>query len=338
LDGSRSRCDWATDEDAIEPGLFGPSHLPWLKRRDYVTNSNDSYWLSNPHQPLEGFSRIIGDERTARSLRTRIGLIMTESRILGQDERGTRGFVRKDMQSEVFRDWSYAGMLTRDDLVRMCRQFEILGFAPTSSGLPVRVGTACDVLAGWDLKENLDSKGAILFRQFWDRASAAMPSPYRHPFDPSDPVHTPYGLDTTNPIVRLALGDAIADLSGADIPLDAAVGAVQGVTRNGRFIPIHGGTGDPHGDFNAIDAEFDPGQGFADVDYGSSFIQVVTWRDGDSCLDAATILTYSLSGNPRSSHFADQTLLFSMKRWVTERFCEADIKASPALRVTHLTQ
>ena len=29
-----------------------------------MTNSNDCYWLSNPEQPLEGFARIIGDERT----------------------------------------------------------------------------------------------------------------------------------------------------------------------------------------------------------------------------------------------------------------------------------
>src|SRR3954453_13982107 len=26
LDGSRTSCDWATDKDAVEPGLFGPSH------------------------------------------------------------------------------------------------------------------------------------------------------------------------------------------------------------------------------------------------------------------------------------------------------------------------
>jgi acyl-homoserine-lactone acylase len=43
LDGSRSACNWGTDADAIEPGLFGPSHLPHLFRDDYVTNSNDSY-------------------------------------------------------------------------------------------------------------------------------------------------------------------------------------------------------------------------------------------------------------------------------------------------------
>ena len=49
-------------------------NMPQLRRDDYVTNSNDSYWLSNPDQPLEGFDRIIGDERTERSLRTRSGL------------------------------------------------------------------------------------------------------------------------------------------------------------------------------------------------------------------------------------------------------------------------
>jgi acyl-homoserine-lactone acylase len=75
LDGSRSACEWGSDPDAIQPGLFGPSRLPRLFRPDYVTNSNDSYWLSNPKHPLEGFPRIMGNERTSRSLRTRIGCL-----------------------------------------------------------------------------------------------------------------------------------------------------------------------------------------------------------------------------------------------------------------------
>ncbi|MEJ7715638.1 MAG: hypothetical protein WKF40_08040 [Thermoleophilaceae bacterium] len=66
LDGSRSSCNWGTDPSAIEPGIFGPKeHLPSLFRNDYVANSNDSYWLSNPEQPLTGFPLIIGDEDTA---------------------------------------------------------------------------------------------------------------------------------------------------------------------------------------------------------------------------------------------------------------------------------
>src|SRR4051794_10090988 len=77
LDGSRAACNWKNDADAARPGLFGPSHQPYLFRTDYVTNSNDSYWLSNPAHPLTGYARIIGDEGTPRSLRTRIGLVMT---------------------------------------------------------------------------------------------------------------------------------------------------------------------------------------------------------------------------------------------------------------------
>lgn len=70
LDGSRSSCVPGNDDDAIQPGIMGISKLPSLIRHDYVQNSNDSYWLSNPNQPLEGFPRVLGDENTERRLRT----------------------------------------------------------------------------------------------------------------------------------------------------------------------------------------------------------------------------------------------------------------------------
>src|SRR5205807_5601865 len=68
LDATRADCNWATDADAFEPGLLGRHQLPHLFRSDYVTNSNDSYWLSNPHQPLTGYPTIVGDEGTPRTL------------------------------------------------------------------------------------------------------------------------------------------------------------------------------------------------------------------------------------------------------------------------------
>ncbi|MEY2937386.1 MAG: hypothetical protein RL033_8135, partial [Pseudomonadota bacterium] len=55
--------------------------------------------------------------------------------------------------------------------------------------------------------------------------------------------------------------------------------------------------------------------------------------DGDDCPDAVTLLTYSQSTEPTSPHSSDQTRLYSKKEWVTERFCEQDILASPALEV-----
>jgi len=48
--------------------------------------------------------------------------------------------------------------------------------------------------------------------------------------------------------------------------------------------------------------------------YGSSCIQALTWTTGDPCLQAATVLTSSESGNPGSPHYADQTELFSHRQ------------------------
>src|SRR3954465_13755312 len=323
LDGSTSSCAWDDDKDAVTPGIFGPSHEPSLFRDDYVTNSNDSYWLSNPKHPLEGFPRIIGDERTARTLRTRIGLIMTQARITASDGLGPPGFTRADMQRMVFSDRQYGGELTRDDLVAMCRSFDG-GTAPSSSG-PVAVGRACDVLAAWDLHENLDSRGALLFRRFWERALDAAPSPYKVPFDASDPVNTPRGLDTSNPQVQSALGDALNDLAAANIPIDAPLGEHQGITLGGTRIPIHGGPGDPDGGFNAINVDWVPGKGVSEPEHGSSYVQVVAWGRG-SCPNARTILTYSQSTNPKSPFHSDQTKLFSQKKWVTVRFCPGAVR------------
>ena len=347
LDGSRAACDWGTDPDSVEPGLFGPSHLPHLLRADYVTNSNDSYWLSNPHQPLEGYARIIGAERTERSLRTRVGLLLTQARVDGSDGLGPAGFTRQDMQDEDLGNQVLSGRLTRDGLVQLCRSLPG-GMAPTSSGSPIAVGNACDVLAAWDLHADLSSRGALLFRRFWHHAvahtteatSAGVPdSPvvFQTGFDPANPVTTPNTLNQASPVVQTALGDAISDFQAAHLPLDAPLGAQQGVHRQGVFIPIHGGQGDPDGNLNAIYPGFDAARGFTDVTDGSSFIQVVTWHDDAGCPDVANILTYSLSADPTSAHATDQTRLFSDKRWVQERFCEADIAASPALQTTQLT-
>ena len=57
---------------------------------------------------------------------------------------------------------------------------------------------------------------------------------------------------------------------------------------------------------------------------------------GRACPDSSTVLTYSQSANPNSPYFSDQTKLYSRGDWVKERFCEADILRSPALRIVVL--
>ena len=118
LDGSRSACNWgATGPGAAAAGLMGPSQMPHLFRSDYVTKSQRQLLAGlAPINRLTGFARIIGDEGTARSLRTRIGLILTQARVSGTDGLGPAGFTVKDMENMDLSDKTYSGELTRDSL------------------------------------------------------------------------------------------------------------------------------------------------------------------------------------------------------------------------------
>jgi acyl-homoserine-lactone acylase len=324
LDGSRAACAWGTDKDSLVPGLFGPERLPQLTRADYVENSNDSAWLSNPHQPITTLPRIVGDVGTQRGPRTRMGITQIEEQL------GT--FTRQSLQDLLFSDRSWAGAQAARAAAQLCASFPN-GQAPTSSGGTVPVGKACTALSNWDTTMKVDSRGALLFEQFWLKTGGARDL-WRVPFDPADPVGTPNTLNTANPLVATALGDAIAELRAAGIDPNAPLGENHYVVRNGTRIPIHGGNGS-QGVLNMMQAIWDPTAGDVEVVHGSSHVQVVSFTGG-RCPDAVTLLTYSQSANPRSPHFVDQTALFSKSGWVRSRFCEKDILASPDLKVVRL--
>src|SRR5215472_14219126 len=226
LNGATTSCDWGNDPGAAAPGIFGPSHEPYLLRHDYVTNSNDSYWLANPHHPLTGFAQIIGTENTARTLRTRIGLLQVQARIDGTDGQGPPGFTLPAMRNLDLSDIDYAAQLTRPALVHLCDKFQAAGgTAPTTGGGTVPLGDACTTLAHWNMRWDANQRGAVLFGEFWNHATASPTSPFSHPFEPAHPVTTPFGLNTAIPTVRNALGDAIQALHKAHVPIDTTLGA-----------------------------------------------------------------------------------------------------------------
>jgi acyl-homoserine-lactone acylase len=347
LNGALSGCEWNDDPDAVAPGIFGYDNLPKIFRDDYVTNSNDSYWLSNPEHPLEGYARIIGDERMPRTLRTRIGLKMVIERFgNGPNSPATDPLGRQDVQDLVFGNRQYAAELWRDQLVQVCQSAP--GGQLAGTGGPVNVTEACPILASWDLKENLDSEGAILFRRFATHALGSplpvgLPLPtgdltvFSNPFNFGDPVNTPSGLNTVSPKVTAALADAVSDLRNAGIPLDAPLGEWQYEKRGDERVPIHGGNGDPHGQFNAIGATWSgsgPEPGFTNIPHGSSFVMVTQFDDSACGMDDRSILTFSQSENPNSPHYGDQTRMFSQKEWVSPASCEAELATEPDLDTT----
>ncbi len=320
FDGSVGSCGPQLQPGAVAPGILSPSQMPLQIRNDFGSNMNDSYWLSNPASPLTGFAPIIGNEGSTRALRTRNGLVQIEQQLADAGK-----FDLPRVQEFITNNRHYGAELMVPDLVSYCQPNPVIN--------AVDVSAACAVLASWDMTDNLDSPGALL----WTQVQGKLPSDrYVVPFDVNDPVHTPRGLDTSKAAVVKALSDTVTEFDGLSIPYGATLRDYQYVTRNGEQIPIPGGSGG-HGMFNVISAVRNNATGkYDDVRHGSSFIQAASVT-GAKCPKVKTILTYSQAAtNEKSKHYADQTKLFSQGKWVNDRFCLSQQKKSPDLSVKKL--
>ena len=317
LDGTRADgdCKWRTDEDAPREGIFGDKNLPETFRRDWVINANDSYWLPNPEERLEGYARIIGCEECERTVRTRMVYRYVMDRLDGSDDLGKgRRFTHRKLRDIEHANRVFAAELARenDDLQTVCQE---------AGG-----GEACEVLAEWDGRDDIDSVGAHVFREFWMRIETV---PWEEPFDPEDPVATPRNLDEGNSDVVAAMEEALAFLEEEGIPFDAKLGDLQVAGDGGAPpIPIGGGPGDT-GNANVVSSR-KPEQNsdrLYPITYGSSYIQAVAFKRNGP--DARTILTYGLATDPTSPFSIDQTRRFSNERWVNFDWTRDEIRSDP---------
>lgn len=349
LDGSRAACEWDTDADAPAPGIFGPAHLPKLERDDWVANNNDSYWLTNPAQPIEGYAKIIGPEKTARSLRTRHAIIKMLKRFDGTDDLAnvgnTTGVDSKKWTAERLKQSVLDGHIYSADLALDSVQSSIcaIGTVLTTSG-PVDVRPACAVLKIWDKSNNRDSVGGHIWREFW---RGAMTNPggtpigipvlgnYLTPFSASDPVNTPRDLDVALPTVQAALGNAVTKFNALNIPPNARLGSIQHSGVNGADIEVFGGEGNMEGAFTIARGPLAADSSGYGITYGNSHVSVITWDADGAVADA--FITYSQSTDPANPHYADFTRAYSAKQWLRLPFHDADVQAA-AQSVLRLTQ
>ncbi len=328
LDGSDSSCNWGSDAGA-PAGVFGYDSLPSLTTREYGANANDSYWLSNPRQLLEGFSPIIGQEGIEQSLRTRLTFVQAEQRLAGTDGIDEPGFNNAAVRAILNSARNLPAEMVNDDVVAICAA--VTDWSVYSAS-PVDVAQACSILAAWDTRHTIDSVGGHIFFEFW-RIARGLDNLWAVPFDPADPVNTPNTLNTGDSVlveaVRQALADGVQVLLDNSIALDASWGEVQFVEKNGVRIPLPGGSGAML--FSVISAGLVDGEGYSNVSAGNSYIQAVSW-DASDCPDANAILTYSQSTDPASAHYADATQLYSQSGWIDMPFCEGDRDAQEISR------
>ena len=359
LDGSDSRFAWEEVPGSRDPGLVPFDEMPMVERSDYVFNANDSFWMPHATELLAGdYSRLHGTQNTQRSLRTRENATLLSGEAAGPD--GT--FTAEELRDAAFSNVAFSARLLREPVVERCTAATIVDVPELLAedgtvALPresVDVTAACAVLTSWDGHYDIDSRGAVLWREMLAAVRRDVPGGldalWAEPFDPARPLETPAALAPAGPDgdpVLAALARAVQTLFKAGLAIDVPLGDVQYALRSEPRIGLHGGPGGD-GLTNVIDyadpsstsepmpdagERIVPGSalrpGGYPVDYGSSFVMTVDFT-GDSAR-AWVMLTYGETGDRDSDLFDVQTQRFSDKDWREAAFSEEAILADPAL-------
>ncbi|WP_375745199.1 acylase [Corallococcus interemptor] len=352
LDGSTSVNAWVEAPGARSPGLVPFAQVPQLARRDFTYNANDSYWLTNPAQPLEGYSPLHGPARRSQQPRSRMNLVMLTEQSADGASGADGKFTLEELQAAILNNRSSVAELLRPQLVERCQRTP----SATYQGKTVDLTQACAVLAAWNGRFDTDSVGAVLWREFIGTYPVNQLLNKGTLFDTAFDLNAPFTTPSTltpapaqgeDPaLVKLA--QAVTLLGTAKIAVDAPLGTVQFAPRAGLRIPIHGGHNRDGVANVAISGTLQsslvdpvPARGTVlngetglstngyVVSNGSSFILALAYTA--TGVDARALLTYGQSGDPASPYFTDQTQRFSQKQWRTVLFNEADILADPAL-------
>ncbi|AWL13131.1 Acyl-homoserine-lactone acylase [Saliniradius amylolyticus] len=190
---------------------------PQLERTDFVQNSNNSYWLSNPAAPLE-LSPLFGPTGVEQSYRSRMGQkLLAEKETLAKD----------DLVAALTDNRNFLGEELLEPLLAACTA---QGVQPVLVGDElVSIKPACDALVLWDGTMNKASAGGMMFREF--AIEFGKDPQWQVAFNPADPTNTPRELDA-NSIVMRQLAVAQQRIVEAGLDPAATLADVQFVERS----------------------------------------------------------------------------------------------------------
>jgi acyl-homoserine-lactone acylase len=294
--------------------------MPVLQRRDWVQNSNDSYWLANPAQQLAGISPMVGPAGVPQRLRTRAALFEIDERLAGRDGLASDARIGlPDLQAMLGANRNFAARLVLDDLLADCTARADKISPPSRE--------ACAVFGRWDRSDRVDARGAHLFREWW-RIAKDVPGLWRLPFNAEDAVATPGGLRLTDTDVSAkvyaALDSAVAIVKSSGYALDAPLGAVQFRKVGERIVPIPGGD-EFEGVLNKVESQGQPrlvAGGYA-INYGTSYVQAVGFDERGPV--AHGLLTFGQSSLLDSPRAYDQLDALSRQPWPVLPFHADDV-------------
>ncbi|MFT3815677.1 MAG: penicillin acylase family protein [Acidovorax sp.] len=330
VDGSRTACEWPSSAAPVQAGAMPQERLPQLLRDDYVANMNDSYWLTNPNQPLEGLDSVLGGERKALSLRGREGHRLANSLLHGRFS-SARDLARQ-MMSSVLEGRAYSADEYKTRLLEVACVPQAApehGMASGAAGENFDLRQACDVLANWSNRAGSGDRGALLWEAFWGRLSDAKGQRlFDESFDPANAMNTPGIRMPSEEQVRKALVDAARSLEERGLGLDAPVGLSRFVRAEGRRWSLYGGCGSS-GYFTVVCDQ--PGSsGSEPVFHGASHLQIVFFNEHG--VQPYTLLAHgererALSGGEGG----EPVVRFTRQEWLRFPFHEDEI-------ATHVTR
>jgi len=316
----------------FEPnGLNSYDQAPKLLRDDFVQNSNNSYWLANPAEPLSGYSILYGDDFSSLTLRSRMGLTL-----LGDSAGDDDKFSPEEVEAALFSNRAYLAESVLPDLLTQC---QVQGTTPVvlDNGMSIDISAGCTALAAWDMRFNQESTAGHLFREFAFKFDDT--AHFTVPFDSNSPISTPSTLVDNGSALKI-LAAAIKNVEASGFALDAKVGDIQFTEKtladgsaSGIKFPW-AGSKNQEGGFNVFGSaksddtlynihqyapvmDVETGNALSSglttdgyhINYGSSWIFVVNFTDNGP--SARGILTYSQSSNTDSAHLDDQNRLYS---------------------------
>ena len=187
--------------------------------------------------------------------------------------------------------------------------------------------SAADVLAAWDLTADADSRGGVLFVEFWNRYRRSVRDPHPEAWDPDRPLTTPDGLSDDAAVVR-ALAEAANAVRAEHGRLDVAWGDEYRLRAPGLDLPANG-MSDPFGVFRATGyTETEDGRHAAR--FGDSFVAAVEFGEA---VRARALLTYGNATQPGLWSPAQMTL-YAEKQLRPVLFTKDEVDANAVRKET----
>jgi acyl-homoserine-lactone acylase len=182
------------------------------------------------------------------------------------------------------------------------------------------IDSALSILAAWDDTVTADSRGSVLFTNWWQRYLAAK-GKHAVEWTAADPTATPRGLADAE-LARKCFAEAVADVKQSYGSVDVRWGDVHRLRKQGVDLPLSGGSG-LMGCFRVLEFRKDA-DGKQVANSGDSFVFAVEFSDPPQ---GYSILAYSESEIPGNPHYSDQSELFAAGKLKRTAFTDSEIAA-----------